>query len=198
MSKRVALYLRVSTDGQTTRNQQQELEQHAKRAGWRVVEIYRDHGISGAKGRDKRPAFDRLCRDATRRQFDVIAAWSVDRLGRSLQDLLAFLGEAHALGVDLYLHQQAVDTTTPGGKALFQMMGVFAEFERAMIRERVNAGLRRARAQGKTLGRPRVAPAVEAAVRASLKAGTGILKTAKTLGLGTRTVQRIKQEMAGA
>jgi DNA invertase Pin-like site-specific DNA recombinase len=196
--KRVALYLRVSTDGQTTRNQQDELEQHAKRAGWRVVEVYKDHGISGAKGRDKRPAFDRLCKDATRRQFDIVAAWSVDRLGRSLQDLLAFLGEAHAVGVDLYLHQQAVDTTTSGGKALFQMMGVFAEFERAMIRERVNAGLRRARAQGKKLGRPRVAPDVEVAVRASLKAGTGILKTAKTLGLGTRTVQRIKGEMAAA
>jgi DNA invertase Pin-like site-specific DNA recombinase len=193
--KRVALYLRVSTDGQTTKNQQAELESVAERRGWRVVEVYKDHGISGAKGRDKRPAFDRLCQDATRRQFDIIAAWSVDRLGRSLLDLLAFLGEAHAVGVDLYLHQQAVDTTTPAGKALFQMMGVFAEFERSMIRERVNAGLRRARAQGKTLGRPRVAPDVEVAVRASLKAGTGILKTAKTLGLGTRTVQRIKGEM---
>jgi DNA invertase Pin-like site-specific DNA recombinase len=197
-AKRVALYLRVSTDGQTTRNQRDELEQHAKRAGWRLVEVYKDHGISGAKGRDKRPAFDRLCKDPTRRQFDTIAAWSVDRLVRSLQDLLAFLGEAHAVGVDLYLHRQAVDTTTPGGKALFQMMGVFAEFERAMIRERVNAGLRRARAQGKKLGGPRVAPEVEDAVRASLGAGTGILKTAKVLGLGTRTVQRIKHEMVAA
>jgi len=196
--KRVALYLRVSTDGQTTKNQQAELERVAEGCGWRVVDVYRDHGISGGKGRDKRPGFDRLCRDATRRQFDIVAAWSVDRLGRSLQDLLAFLGEAHALNVDLYLHQQAVDTTTPAGKALFQMMGVFSEFERAMIRERVNAGLKRARAQGKRLGRPRVAPKVEDAVRASLKAGTGILKTAKTLGLGTRTVQRIKGEMIAA
>jgi DNA invertase Pin-like site-specific DNA recombinase len=102
------------------------------------------------------------------------------------------------VGVDLYLHQQAVDTTTPGGKALFQMLGVFAEFERAMIRERVNAGLRRARAQGKTLGRPRVGADVEAAVRASLAAGAGILKTARRLGLGTGTVQRIKQEMRAA
>jgi DNA invertase Pin-like site-specific DNA recombinase len=193
--KRVALYLRVSTDGQTTRNQQDELEQHAKRAGWRVVEVYKDHGISGAKGRDKRPAFDRLCKDATRRQFDIIAAWSVDRLGRSLQDLIAFLGEAHALGVDIYLHQQAIDTTTPAGKALFQMMGVFAEFERAMIRERVNAGLKRARAQGKRLGRPRVSANVEDAVRASLATGTGILKTARVLGVGTGTVQRIKDEI---
>jgi DNA invertase Pin-like site-specific DNA recombinase len=180
--KRVALYLKVSTDGQTTRNQQDAPEQHAKRAGWRVDEVYKDHGISVAKGCDKRPAFDRLCKDATRRQFDIIAAWSVDRLGRSLQDLLAFLGDAHAVGVDLYLHQQAVDTTTLGGKALFQMMGVFAEFERAMIRERVNAGLKRARAQGKKLGRPRVSTKVEDAVRVSLAAGTGILKTAKCSG----------------
>src|ERR1700730_10181242 len=187
--KRVALYLRVSTDGQTTRNQQDELEQHAKRAGWRVVEVYKDHGISGAKGRDKRPAFDRLCKDATRRQFDVIAAWSVDRLGRSLQDLIAFLGEAHALGVDLYLHQQAVDTTTPGGKALFQMMGVFAEFERAMIRERVKSGLERAKAQGKTLGRPPIAPQKEEAIGADLGAGlAGIIKLAGLHGVGVGTV----------
>jgi DNA invertase Pin-like site-specific DNA recombinase len=194
--KRVALYLRVSTDGQTTANQQRELEEVAARRGWHVVEVYKDHGISGAKGRDKRPAFDRLCKDATRGKFEVVAAWSVDRLGRSLQDLLAFLGEAHAVGVDLYLHQQAVDTTTPAGKALFQMMGVFAEFERSMIRERVNAGLKRARAQGKTLGRPKVAPKIEAAVRASLRSGKGIRRVATELGLGTSTVQRIKGEMA--
>src|SRR5258708_15461833 len=116
--KRAAIYVRVSTDGQTTENQLRELHQVAERRGWQVVKVYRDHGISGAKGRDKRPAFDQLCKDATRRQFDVIAAWSVDRLGRSLQNLLTFLGEAHAVGVDLYLHQQAVDTTTPAGKAL--------------------------------------------------------------------------------
>ena len=87
-------------------------------------------------------------------RFDMVMAWSVDRLGRSLQDLVTFLSELHALGIDLFLHQQGVDTTTPAGKALFQMMGVFAEFERAMIRERVKSGLERAKAQGKTLGRP--------------------------------------------
>jgi DNA invertase Pin-like site-specific DNA recombinase len=101
-----------------------------------IVKVYRDHGISGAKGRDKRRAFDALCRAATRREFDVVMAWSVDRLGRSLQDLVGFLSEIHALGIDLFLHQQGLDTTTPSGKAMFQMMGVFAEFERAMIQER--------------------------------------------------------------
>jgi DNA invertase Pin-like site-specific DNA recombinase len=135
--KRAVLYLRVSTQDQTTANQERELREIAGRMGCDVVKVYKDHGISGAKGRDKRPAFDALCRAATRREFDVVMAWSVDRLGRSLQDLVGFLSELHALGIDLFLHQQGLDTTTPAGKAMFQMMGVFAEFERAMIQERV-------------------------------------------------------------
>ncbi len=126
----------------------------AGRVGYEIVKVYKDHGVSGAKSRDKRPAFDALCRDATKRQFDVVMAWSVDRLGRSLQDLVAFLSELHALGIDLFLHQQGLDTTTPAGKAMFQMMGVFAEFERSIIQERVRAGLARARSEGKRLGRP--------------------------------------------
>ena len=150
---RVALYLRVSTKEQTTENQRRELKAVAERSGWTVVGVYEDAGISGAKGRDKRPAFDRLLKDASRREFDMIAAWSVDRLGRSLQNLVTFLEEIRALGVDLYLHQQGLNTTTPAGRAMFQMCGVFAEFERSMIRERINAGLERARANGKTLGR---------------------------------------------
>src|SRR5690349_14929094 len=182
MSKRVAIYTRVSTDGQTVANQVRELEAVAERLGWTIVGTYADEGISGAKGRDKRPAFDRLLKGVTRREFDMIACWSVDRLGRSLQHLVHFLSEINARGVDLYLHQQGLDTSTPAGRAMFQMLGVFAEFERAMIRERVNAGLRRARIEGKALGRPKVAPEIEDAVRASLRAGTGILKTAKMHG----------------
>ena len=146
--RRAVLYLRVSTIEQTTANQERELRQVAERMGCEIVKVYKDHGISGAKGRDKRPAFDAMCRDASRRQFDVVMAWSVDRLGRSLQDLVGFLGELHALGIDLFLHQQGLDTTTPAGKAMFQMMGVFAEFERAMIQERVRAGLARAKDAG--------------------------------------------------
>lgn len=195
--RRVALYLRVSTDDQTTDNQLRELQQVAERAGWEIVHVYRDHAISGSKGRDKRPAFDQLLKDATRRKFDMVAAWSVDRLGRSLQDLVGFLSEIHGAGVDLYLHQQAIDTSTPAGKALFQMMGVFAEFERAMIVERVNAGLARARAQGKRLGRPKLPAAKRDAIRASLEAGTGVNKAAGLHGVGVLTVQRIKREMAG-
>ncbi len=120
---RVALYLRVSTKEQTTENQRRELKRVAKRSEWRVMGIYEDAGVSGAKGRDARPEFDRLLKDAARREFDLIAAWSVDRLGRSLQDLVAFLEEVHALGVNLYLHQQALDTTTPSGRAMFGMLG---------------------------------------------------------------------------
>src|SRR3954466_4019988 len=151
--KRVGIYLRVSTDSQTTLNQRLELEAVAKRSGWEVVGVYEDAGISGAKGRDKRPGFDRLLKDATARKVNMIAAWSVDRLGRSLQDLVGFLTELRALGCGLYLHQQALDTSPPSGRAMFQMLGVFAEFERGMIRERVNAGLARAKARGTKLGR---------------------------------------------
>jgi DNA invertase Pin-like site-specific DNA recombinase len=196
MAKRVAFYLRVSTTGQDIENQRLALQQVANGAGWDVVAEYVDDGISGAKGRDKRPGFDQMLKDATRRKFDMIAAWSVDRLGRSLQDLVGFLGDIKAAGIDLYLHQQAVDTSTPAGRALFQMMGVFAEFERAMIVERVNAGLDRARAQGKTLGRPRTTK--ESAIKASLAAGNGILKTAKLCGVGSSAVQRVKAEMTAA
>jgi DNA invertase Pin-like site-specific DNA recombinase len=182
--KRAVLYLRVSTLDQTTANQERELRQVAERAGWQIVLVYKDHGISGAKGKDKRPQFDALHKAAARREFDVVMAWSVDRLGRSLQDLVGFLSEIHAAGVDLFLHQQGIDTTTPGGKAMFQMLGVFAEFERSIIQERVRAGLRRAKAEGKQLGRPRIAPALEAKIRAALKAPgrtEGVRKIAKAI-----------------
>jgi DNA invertase Pin-like site-specific DNA recombinase len=163
--KRAAIYLRVSTVDQTTANQERELREIAGRVGYNIVKVFKDHGISGAKGRDKRPAFDALCRDATKRQFDVVMAWSVDRLGRSLQDLVGFLSELHSLGIDLFLHQQGLDTTTPAGKAMYGMMGVFAEFERSIIQERVRAGLARARSEGKRLGRPPIAPDIERAIK---------------------------------
>ncbi len=192
MARKAAIYARVSTNnGQTPENQLAQLRDAATKAGWQVVGEYVDQGISGAKGRDKRPAFDRLCKAATRREVDVVMAWSVDRLGRSLQDLVVFLGDLQASGVDLYLHKQGVDTTTPGGKALFQMMGVFAEFERAMIQERISAGLQRAKAEGKKLGRPRISQETEQAIRKARAQGKGILKIAREVGVGTATVQRV-------
>lgn len=189
--KKVALYSRVSTDSQTTENQLLELREVAARNGWVVVQEYTDQGISGAKGRDQRPAFDALIKAAMRKEFDLIASWSVDRLGRSLQDLVAFLSDIHAKQVDLYLHQQGMDTSTPSGKALFQMMGVFAEFERAMIQERVKAGLQRAKAQGKRLGRPTLAPDIEGRILGLREQGMGKVKIAKTLGVGVSVVQRL-------
>ena len=192
MAKRVAIYLRVSTDGQTVANQRRELEEVAARHGWQVVAVLADEGLSGAKGRDQRPAYDALLKGAMRREFDMVAAWSVDRLGRSLQDLVGFLNDLREKKVGLYLHQQGLDTSTSAGRAMFQMLGVFAEFERAMIRERVMAGLARAKAQGKVLGRPMVAGRKEAAARAALASGKGIRKVAREVGLGVGTVQRIK------
>ena len=193
--KRAVLYLRVSTLDQTTANQERELRQIAERVGYEIVKVYKDHGISGAKGRDKRPAFDAMCRDAAKRQFDVVMAWSVDRLGRSLQDLVGFLSELHALRIDLFLHQQGLDTTTPAGKAMFQMMGVFAEFERSIIQERVRAGLARARSEGKQLGRPRLAPELEKQILAALSKPDrpGVRVIAEQFGVSPGTVQRISR-----
>jgi DNA invertase Pin-like site-specific DNA recombinase len=148
---------------------------------------------------DKRPAFDALCRDATKRQFDMVMAWSVDRLGRSLKDLVAFLSELHALRIDLFLHQQGLDTRTPAGKAMFQMMGVFAEFERAIIQERVRAGLARARSEGKQLGRPRIAPELEKRIRKALATPgrPGVRVIAKRFCVDPGTVQRISRPFEG-
>src|SRR5207244_4330634 len=163
--KRVGLYARVSTDGQTTKNQLDALRTTVQHRGWTVAAEFVDRGISGAKSRNGRPHFDALLRAVTRREIDLVAAWSVDRLGRSLQDLIAFLSDLQASKVDLYLHQQALDTSTPSGKAMFGMLGVFAEFERSIIQERVKAGLARARAEGTTLGRPKTDTKVEQKIR---------------------------------
>jgi len=192
--KQVAIYARVSTGEQTPDNQLQGLRGVAERMGWQVAAEYVDHGISGAKDREQRPGYDRLYNAIVRREIDLVMAWSVDRLGRSLQQLVGLLSDLHAKRVDLYLHQQGIDTTTAAGKAMFQMCGVFAEFERAMIRERVKAGLERARAQGKTLGRPRTPQSVEKQIRAARQQGKGIKKIANELGVGVSTVQRVVHE----
>ena len=139
--KRVALYIRVSTSKQDTENQRRELQAVADRSGWKIVKVYEDAGISGAKGRDQRPGLDAMMKTVNTKEFDMVATWSVDRLGRSLTELLGILQGLHEKGVGLFLHQQGLDTSTTAGKAMFQMLGVFAEFERGIIRERVNAGL---------------------------------------------------------
>jgi len=198
MFKRAAIYVRVSTDKQTVENQARELRQIAERRGWQVVEEYHDAGISGAKGRDQRPGLDTMLKDAQRRRFDVVMAWAIDRMGRSLIDLLGTIQTLEGCKVDLYLDQQAIDTTTPAGRLMFQVTGAFAEFERSMIRQRVRAGLKRAKDEGKQLGRPKIAPALERRIQSQLRAGKGILKVAGEAGVGTGTVQRIAREMGGS
>ena len=191
--KRAAIYVRVSTDEQSVENQEAELRATAERIGHEIVAVYRDKGFSGAKGRNGRPGFNAMHRDAARRRFDMVMAWSVDRLGRSLQDLVAFLSELHALKIELYLHQQGLDTTTPAGKAMFQMMGVIAEFERTLIQERVRAGMARAKREGKHVGRPPIAPELEETIRAALAVPgrPGVRVIARQFGVNPGTVQRI-------
>lgn len=192
MGKRVAIYARVSTDGQTVENQVGELEAVAKRHGWDVVETFVDQGVSGAKGRDGRPGFDALHKAVARREVDMVAAWSVDRLGRSLQDLVGFLGELHAKGCDLFLHKQGLDTSTPAGRAMFGMLSVFSEFERALIQERVRSGLARARANGKRLGRPTTITSVQVErIRSLREDGVSIRGIAREVGTSHGAVQRV-------
>ena len=199
MTKRVALYTRVSTsDGQTIENQLRDLNIAAERLGWNIVAHFSDQGISGAKGRDKRDGLDALLRGVQRREFDMVAAWSVCRLGRSLQHLVALLGDINARGIDLYLHVQALDTSTPSGRAMFGMLGVFSEYERAMISERVKTSLARARESGKTLGRKPLNPLTVEKVEKALRSGQSINSVARTIGIGVGSVHRIKTKMAEA
>ena len=163
----------------------------AAQNGWRVVREFVDQGISLPKGKDQRPKFDEMSKGVKEGDFDLIMTWSVDRLGRSLRHLITFLDQLHLRNVDLFLHKQGINTTTPAGKILFQMLDVFAEFERSMIQERVNTGLIRARAEGKQLGRPRVPAVVENKIRELRSTGKGIRRIANDLGVGVSTIMRV-------
>nr|WP_321985205.1 recombinase family protein [uncultured Lichenicoccus sp.] len=210
---RAALYLRVSTSGQDVANQKRELEAVAEARGWLVTAIYADEGISGSKGRDRRPQLDALLNDASKHRFDVAMIWSVDRLGRSLPDLISSMQTLHAAKVDLFLHQQNIDTTTPTGRAMFGMLAVFGEFERAMIVARVQSGMDRAKEeqaagmvrrdkQGikkKLIGRPRISDKTADAIKARLLAkDAGVLRIAKDAGVGVSVVQRLQKELLAA
>ena len=185
---KTALYIRVSTANQTADNQLHELERVAALREWKVVKVFRDDGISGSKGRDERPALDQLLKAATRREFDLLAVWSIDRLGRSLQHLVTTVNDLHAQGVQLYFHQQAIDTTTPSGKLMFGVFSSFAEFEREIIRERIKLGVERARKEGKKLGRPSsVTESTRAAIVELYKKGMSPKKISQTLRCGVGT-----------
>lgn len=189
-----AIYARVSTKGQDTDNQIDQLREVARKAGWEISETFVDHGISGAKGRNQRPGLDSLLKAVTRREITRVMVWSVDRLGRSLQDLIATLNEINDSGADLYLHQQSIDTSTPAGRALFGMLGVFAEFERSIISNRVRAGLEKAKARGQKLGRKAVAPITKTQIRELRAKGLSQTKIANRVGLSQAKVSQVLRE----
>lgn len=188
---KAAIYTRVSTDTQSVENQLSCLRQVAELRGLQIICECSDEGISGAKGRRERQGLDNLIRRAIKREFDVIMVWSVDRLGRNLADLLVFLSEIQAANCDLYLHQQGIDTSTVAGKMMFQMCGVFAEFERGLIRERIKAGQRRAVSSGKLIGRPAsLTPDLIGTIKTQRNAGEAIKMIARSHSIGVGTVYK--------
>jgi DNA invertase Pin-like site-specific DNA recombinase len=196
MSRKVALYARVSTRGQELENQLAELTAACARNDWQVVSVFTDFGISGAKGRAALKGLDDLLKAVVRREIDQVCVWSIDRLGRSLRDLINVLDELRQKGCDLYVHKQAIDTNTPSGKMLFQMLAVFAEFEREIIRERIIAGQQRARAQGKRIGRRSVIDESLQARAARLRShGHSLREIGKRLEVSAATV--LKALVAG-
>ncbi len=192
MTKRCAIYSRVSTTkGQTTENQSLKLKTIAEQKGLEIVEEFSDT-MSGAKGREDRKGFDALIRGAVRKDYDTILVWSVDRLGRSLQDLVGFLNEIHSVGCDLYIHQSAIDTSTISGKMMFQMCSLFAEYERSMIQQRVCAGLERAKKKGVKLGRPsNLNQGLITSIKFMREKGIGIRKIATDLKVGVGTIYKV-------
>ena len=196
--EKVVIYGRVSTSDQTTENQLIKLKEIISINGWELVDIYVDEGISGTKGRDKRPQFDRLCKDMIRRRFNRIMVWDVSRLGRSLQHLVEFLNDVISVNCNLYIHQSGLDTSTPSGRMMFQMVGVFSEFERSMISERVKLGLRRVEKNGQKLGRPiSITQDMKDQVRFLLDHGLSYSKITLQTGVPKSTISRIKREMVG-
>lgn len=185
---RVALYARVCTlNNQDSEMQLSELREYAAHRGWQIVEEFTDQGVSGCK--ESRPALNRLMADACRRRFDAILVWKIDRFGRSLKHLVNALAELAALGVAFISLRDNLDLSTPSGRLMFQIIGAMAEFERALIQERVRAGLRNARSKGKKLGRPRVT--VDASKIASLRAqGRSWGEIVEEMGIGKGTAQR--------
>jgi DNA invertase Pin-like site-specific DNA recombinase len=194
---RVVIYSRVSTSRQTTENQTRELREVAQRNGWQIVAELSDEGISGSKGRRERPGFDALHKMVQRREIDLVMTWSIDRLGRSISDLVSLMAELEVKGVDFYSHIQAIDSRTPAGKLSFSIFAAIAEFERSIIKERINAGLARAKANGKRLGRPtNVNDNTRIAVRLMREKGASIHHIAKELKIGVGTTQKILKEVA--
>ncbi|HJO63152.1 MAG TPA: recombinase family protein [Desulfobacterales bacterium] len=192
MPKRVCLYARVSKTSQSVERQISELEIVAARNGWEIVDRYIDHGISGATGRDQRHELDRMMKDSTKRKFDVVMVWSIDRLGRSLQNLIEILNDLNSKNIDLYMDQQSIDSTTPTGKLMFSLIGAFAEFEKSTIRDRVISGLANARKKGRIGGRPtNLTDEIQAKILEMKSAGASIRKIKEECSVGTATIYKV-------
>ena len=190
--KKVCLYSRTSHSDSNPENQLNELRQIARRNDWIIVKEYVDAGISGAKGRDKRPQFDAMLKSAMRKEFDLVMFWAVDRASRNLTHLVQMIDDLHSKNVGMYFHQQAIDTTTPSGLAMIQMAGIFASFERSMLRERVLASHERAKAEGKTIGRPSmINDGLVASIKYMREQGKGIKRIAKELWVGVGTIYKV-------
>ena len=190
--KKVAIYARVSTDKQTTQNQIDALREVVERCGYQITQIFSEDGISGSKGREGRPALDQLMKSATQRKFDMVMCWSIDRLGRSLQNLVEILNELQAMKIDLFFLQQGMDTSTPSGRMIFSVFGAIGEFERNLIRERVIAGQKRAVANGVKMGRPsKMNDGMRSAIQLLREKGMGIKQIAKELQIGVGTVYSV-------
>ena len=183
---KAALYARVSTTDQDTEMQLSELRTYCERRGFDVYQEFVDTGISGSK--ERRPALDRLLNDARKRKFDVVLVWRFDRFARSTKQLILALEEFKSLGIDFVSYQENIDTTSPAGKVLFTMIGAFAEFEREIIRERVMAGIRKAKAQGKRLGRPSVDTEKALRVKQLRRRGISLAEIARTVGIAKGSV----------
>ena len=190
--KKIAIYARVSTDKQTCENQLIELRAVAERMGYEIVSEYLDEGISGAKSRQDRPALNAMMKAATQRKFDLVMCWSIDRLGRSLQNLVEILNELQSLKVDLMFLQQGLDTSSASGRMMFSVFGALAEFERNLIRERVIAGQNRAKAKGVKMGRPsKMNDGLKSAIQLLRSNGMGIKQITKEVGVGIGTVYSV-------
>jgi DNA invertase Pin-like site-specific DNA recombinase len=191
--KKAAIYGRASTTNGNVSDQVLALREAAQRFGWSVVTEIIDGDVSGSKVRNDRLGFDRLIRMIQRREIDVIMVWSFDRLGRSISDLICFMGEVQSGGIDLYFDKQAINTATPSGRMIFGIFAALGEYEREIIRERIHAGLLRAKAEGKRLGRPSVAdsPAVITSVKLLREKGLSIHNIAKQLKIGVGTTSKI-------
>jgi DNA invertase Pin-like site-specific DNA recombinase len=184
---RVAIYGRVSTDGQSVDLQVNELREYAARRNWHIVEEYLDVGVSGTK--ESRPALNRLMTDARQRKFDILLVWKIDRFGRSLKHLVNSLAELENVGVAFVSLRDSLDLSSPAGRLMAQLLGAISEFERSLITERVRAGIRNARNRGRRLGRPRLE--IDQARISRLRAnGASLRGISEQLGISLGSVHR--------